>query len=260
MSLNVTILGCGSSAGVPLIGCDCAVCVSDNPKNKRSRVSVLLEQGDTKLLVDTSPDLKQQALRHHITTVDAIIYTHAHADHCHGIDDVRSFNFHKNQTIKCYSDHATIAEIKQRFDYVFRPPIPEYGWFKASLEPIECSLDSHDPITIGDMDIILFRQEHGTHSTVGIKTGHTVYSTDVNNFPKESHYLLENLDLWVVDCLRYNPAPTHAHLELTLSWIKEFKPKRAILTHMSHALDYDTLMKETPAHVEPAYDGMVIHL
>lgn len=245
-----------------MIGCRCAVCTSSNPKNRRSRASILIEKGDTTLLVDVSPDLRQQALACHITQVDAIVFTHAHADHCHGIDDLRSFNYHKNQQIKVYSDSKTLSKIEHRFDYAFKPPTPEYGWFRPALEPHIIEVNHLNPVTISpDITIIPFLQQHGKHSTtIGIRIDDFVYSTDVNNFPEESSQALENIECWVVDCLRYDPAPTHAHLDLTLSWIKRFKPRRAVLTHLGHEMDYDTLNTQTPEHVEPAFDGMVIEL
>lgn len=260
--MKITILGCGSSAGVPMIGCRCAVCTSPNPKNRRTRASILVEKGDTVLLVDVSPDLRQQALACNITQVDAIMFTHAHADHCHGIDDLRSFNYHKNQLISVYSDSETLSEIARRFDYAFKPPTPEYGWFRPALEPQIIEVNPYNPVIIShDLKIIPFLQHHGKHgTTIGIRIDDFVYSTDVNRFPEESLQALENIECWVVDCLRYDPAPTHAHLDLTLSWIEQFKPKRAVLTHLGHEMEYEALNTQTPPHVEAAYDGMVITL
>lgn len=258
MSLRITILGSGASSGVPLIGCDCAVCRSDNPKNKRSRVSILVEQGDTTLLIDTSPDLRMQALANRLKTVDAILITHAHADHCHGIDDVRSFNYHRNGVIPLYSNRATLEELSSRFPYVFLPPTP-HGWFRAALEPIEITPGQTLRLS-DDLSIEPFSQIHGPIESLGVRIGKVAYSTDVNKFPEQSWQYLEKLDLWIVDCLRYEPAPTHAHLDLSLSWIERFRPARAVLTHLNHEFDYDRLLTETPEYVTPAYDGMVIEL
>ncbi len=259
--MKLTILGCGGSAGVPLIGCDCAVCTSDNPKNKRQRASVLWEMEDgARILVDASPDLRNQALQNNITTVDAIILTHAHADHCHGLDDVRPFNHHKNGAIDLYADQATMEEVQERFGYVFREHNHAHGWYKPCLIPhiIDGSLAA--PVTISGHAVRCFNQTHGRTNTLGIRIGDMAYSTDMNALSEEAFAVLEGVDTWVVDCLRYTPAPTHAHLELTLEWIARVKPRRAILTHMAHELDYDTLSAEVPDGVEVAYDGMVVAL
>lgn len=256
--MRIKILGCGASAGVPVMGCDCAVCTSDNPKNVRSRVSVHIEAQGQRLLIDTGPDLRAQALRHGITQVDAILYTHDHADHTHGIDDVRSFNFAANKALPAYADNATWASLQQRFGYAFKPPITQYGWFKPSLEPVE--IEPFIPFDIGPVSIFPFAQTHGRIHSMGFRIGDFAYSTDVNAMSEASLEALQGLDVWVVDCLRYTPSPTHAHLEQTLQWITAVKPKRAILTHMSHEFDYDKLSAELPVNVEPGYDGLEITL
>jgi phosphoribosyl 1,2-cyclic phosphate phosphodiesterase len=256
--LKITILGCGASAGVPLIGCDCAVCTSDNPRNIRTRVSLLVESARTRILIDTSPDLRQQCLRHDIHTVDAILYTHAHADHAHGIDDLRSLNYHKQGPIPAYGDAATLQELQERFAYCFAPPIPAYGWFRPCVEPH--IITPGEAFEVGDITIHPFLQEHGRVDSLGFRFGDIVYSTDVVRFPAASLPFLENMALWIVDCLREEEAPTHAHLPLSLEWIERFRPERAILTHMSHSFDYESLQATTPQNVEPAFDGMVLKL
>lgn len=254
--LTITLLGTGASAGVPLVGCDCAVCLSDNPKNKRLRSSLLVEAEGTRILIDTSPDLRQQCLNINLTTVDAILYTHAHADHTHGMDDVRSLNYHRRAPIPAYADEPTLNELQGRFDYAFKPPIPEYGWFRPCLEakPITAG----KPFNVNGITIYPFLQYHGKVDSLGFRIGNFVYSTDVKSFPETSLSYLENMELWVVDCLRHDNAPTHAHLPLSLEWIEEFQPSRAVLTHMSHEFDYDRLQKATPNQVTPGYDGMVL--
>lgn len=260
MSLTVTILGCGASAGVPMVGCDCAVCASENKKNQRLRASILIEKGGEKLLVDASPDLRAQSLAAGIKTVDAILITHAHADHCHGMDDLRSFNHHAGKPLPLYSDSATMEELKRRFDYVFQAP-PAQAWYRAALVPHIIDMDSPKLVQVTDqIAVTAFRQIHGEVQTIGVRVDNFAYSTDVNNLPEESLQTIENIELWVVDCLGYKPAPTHAHLERTLEWIERVKPKRAILTHMGHQLDYDSLKKKLPGHVIPAFDGMKITL
>ncbi len=255
--VRLTILGCGASPGVPLIGCGCATCRSENLKNRRTRASVLIEQGGKRLLVDTSPDLRQQALRENFATVDAILYTHAHADHTHGIDEVRSFNFHAQAVIPAYGIAATRDELVQRFDYAFLPPMPEYGWFRPALE---WHVVPDEPITrqrIADMQVTLFRQQHGPRLTsLGIRVGGIAYSTDVNHLDEAAFEALEGVEIWVVDCLTHHPVPTHAYLEQALAWIERVKPRHAVLTHMNHVLEYDALSAQLPNGVEPAYDGL----
>jgi len=255
--MKVTILGCGASAGVPLIGCECAVCCSANPRNQRSRASILIESATTRILVDTSPDLRQQALRAGIKTIDAIIYTHAHADHLHGMDDIRSFNHHGQHAIPAYGDAETMAEIQQRFDYVFQPPIPEYGWFRPCMTAHVVT--PGQPLQIGDITLHPFHQEHGRVKSLGLRAGDFVYSTDVKAFPPAAAPYLKDIDCWLLDCLTdERPMPTHADLDLALQWVTQYQPKRTILTHLSHALDYDALQTTLPSGVEVAYDGMVL--
>lgn len=250
---TVRILGCGSSAGVPLIGCECAVCTSANPKNNRTRASILIENAGRALLVDASPDLRQQALREHLSRVDALFITHAHADHCHGIDDVRSFNYHLNDVLPLHSDAATLNELQSRFAYVFQPP-SHVGWIRAALVP---HVTRHaEPFEAAGLRFTPFLQHHGDTASFGLRLGNVAYSTDVNHFPSESEPFLHGLDVWIVDCLRISKAPTHAHLDLTLEWIARYRPKRAILTHMTHDFDYEALRKQLPDNVEPAYDGL----
>jgi len=255
--LKITVLGTGASGGIPIIGCDCGVCKSSNPKNKRSRVSILLESATTKILVDTSPDLREQALQNNITAIDAIIYTHSHADHLHGIDDVRSFNYQKNAAIDAYGDSATLAEIRERFAYTLMLA-NEYhnGWYRPCLNPLE--ITAGKAFKVGDIEILPFEQIHGRGKSLGFRFGNFAYSTDVNVMPEQAFESLEGIDIWLVDCLRYLPAPSHSHLERTLQWIERVKPKQAYLTHMHHEFDYDILAKELPSGVFPAYDGLVI--
>lgn len=259
--MKVTILGCGASSGVPVIGCRCATCTSDNPKNRRLRASIYIETGDLKLLVDAGPDLRQQALTHDITGVNAVFFTHAHADHTHGIDELRSFNYHRNAKLPCISNQVTIAELKERFGYCFAEPIPEYGWFRPSLTPM--LVEAGGEIDVHGVRIRTFAQTHGTflnqpepYLTLGLRIGDFAYSTDVRDMPEASFAALEGVKYWVVDSLRESPAPTHAHLEKTLGWIKRIGPKFAALTHMSHEMEYEALRKILPEGVVPAYDGL----
>ena len=256
--LVVTVLGSGPSGGVPLIGCSCEVCQSENNKNKRLRASIYVKHENTSLLIDTSPDLRSQALSHGIRTVDAILYTHAHADHIHGLDDARAFNYHSGKQMPVYGDAETLAEIQHRFAYAFGSPAAGGAWAKPSLVSHPITLEQH--FAVGTMRVLPILQYHGKGKSLGYRIGNFAYSTDVDNFPEQSLQLLEKLDVWLVDCLQYEPAPTHAHLAKTLEWIARLKPKRAILTHMTHVIDFEELSAQLPAGVELAYDGMRITL
>lgn len=257
--MRVTILGCGASSGVPVIGCDCAVCTSENPKNRRSRVSILVEYASgTKVLVDTSPDLREQSLCNNINSIDAIIYTHAHADHTHGIDDVRPFNIGRNAEIDAYGTAETLAELQQRFGYVWQPYEGGY-WTRAALKAHVAEAGADIVLASGEV-IQTFAQTHGKGETLGLRFGGLVYSTDVNAFDEAAQSKLQNMDIWIVDCLRDGFAGSHANLEMAVAWSQQFKPKQTYLTHMNHELDYDVLMAKLPKNIEPAFDGLSVTL
>jgi phosphoribosyl 1,2-cyclic phosphate phosphodiesterase len=253
-TVKVTILGCGTSSGVPLIGCDCAVCRSADSRDKRRRCAVYVEQGPTAVLIDTPPELRLQCIEAGIDRVNALLYTHAHADHVNGLDDMRSFNQLQDRPIDTYGEARVLARIRERFDYAFQPPMPERGWWRPCLNPIE--LDG--PVMVGDMLIRPFEQQHGRSPSWGFRIGNVAYSPDVDGVPDAAFELLAGIDLWIVDCLRDQPHPSHAHLERTLGWIARLQPRRAVLTHMSHELGYVDLAARLPEGVEPAYDGMVL--
>jgi phosphoribosyl 1,2-cyclic phosphate phosphodiesterase len=251
--MKCTILGCGGSLGVPQLLCECYVCTSTNPKNKRTRSSIYLEYGNTKILVDTSPDFKQQVLTYGIKQIDAILYTHAHSDHISGIDDIRPIVAHYSNKIDAYLNAQTYDGIKGTFEYIFKTKGPVY---KPVLVPT--IIENYSKFTVGDIDIITFEQDHGAMDSLGFRFGDLAYSTDFKELPKKSLKALEGIDTWIIDCLRYAWAPTHLFYERTLDYIEQIKPKRAILTHMAHDIDYEELKKILPTYVEPAYDGMVI--
>jgi phosphoribosyl 1,2-cyclic phosphate phosphodiesterase len=250
--MKVTILGCGTSGGVPRVGNLWGNCDPKNPKNRRRRVSILVEQGATRILVDTSPDLREQLLDANVDRLDAVLYTHDHADHTHGIDDLRAIYHIMGKPIPVWADQKTLDVLRQRFDYIFAPKL---GY------PAICETHVVEgPFTVGEIDVVPFVQEHGPITSLGYRFGKVAYSTDLNGIPKASKEILKGLEVWIVDALRYKPHPTHPHLEMTLGWIAELKPKRAILTHMTWDMDYATLKRELPPGVEPAFDGMVIVL
>jgi phosphoribosyl 1,2-cyclic phosphate phosphodiesterase len=254
--MKVTVLGCGTSSGVPLIGCRCRVCCSEHPRNKRRRCSVLVEGCGAKVLVDTSPDLRLQCIDAGIDHVDAILYTHAHADHVHGIDDVRSINFSMGRAIPAYGEARVLESIRKRFEYAFQPPQPEIGWWRPSLD----ARPLNGRLTIGDFEITPFVQGHGRGQSLGFRFGGFAYSPDVDRLDETALRALEGVEVWIVDALRERPHPSHAHLERTLGWITELKPRLAVLTHMNHEVDYVDWSARLPAGVVPAYDGMVIGL
>ncbi len=257
--MRVTVLGCGPSAGVPMVGCACAVCTSAQPRNRRLRSSILVAEGETQILVDSAPDLREQLLTNKISRLDAIVYTHGHADHLHGLDDLRSINHLMNRALPAYGDEATLTELRSRFGYAFNNSGQRNGfWYQPKLEarPIR------GPFRVGELDILPFAQSHGVmrEATVGFRFGNFAYSTDVKEIPDEGFKALEGVQVWLVDCLSERPNPAHSDLKQTLEWIARAKPRRAILTHMNHSLDYDALVAKLPEGVEPAYDGMVIDI
>ncbi len=237
-----------------MIGCKCDICLSDDPRNKRRRCAITIQSEETTILVDTPPELRLQCIEAGIDRVDAVLYTHAHADHVNGLDDLRSLNNVMNRPIDAISDARVLEKIRSRFDYAFQPPVPEKGWWRPCLKPI--AMDG--PFMVGDLLVRPIEQQHGRSPSWGFRVGDIAYSPDVSGFSPCSFEALEALDVWIVDCLRYKPHPSHAHLEMVLSWIEQLKPKRTILTHMSHELDFSDLASRLPDGVEPATDGMVI--
>lgn len=253
------MLGCGPSWGVPRIGGFWGECDPQNLRNRRRRVSILVEEGDATVLVDTSPDLREQLLDAGVRRLDAVLYTHAHADHAHGIDDLRSINRLTGQALPIYASAATIAEIRQRFGYVLAPLKAGLGgvFYKPLLEPREID----GPFEVAGLSIVPFQQDHGfSMVTLGFRFGRFAYSTDVIELDDAAFAALEGIDAWIVDCIRREPHVTHSHLEKTLGWIERVKPRRAVLTHMDESLDYDSLCRTLPAGIEPGYDGLVMEI
>lgn len=259
--MNVLMLGSGGSGGVPLIGCQCAVCRSPEPRNKRTRVSIVVEAGGRRILVDTSPDLRQQFLAHDLTAVDAVILTHAHADHLHGLDDLRAVNYHRNAPLEVWADAATLVEVNQRFGYAFNPPRTNAGiWYAPSLVAREIPVGR--TTEIAGLNVTTFHQIHGGKRppTLGLRFGRFAYSTDVWEMPEAGFAALEGIDTWIVDCLQDDPNPAHSHLAQTLTWIARVRPRRAVLTHMGHRFEYHDLCRRLPTGVEPGFDGLRIEV
>ncbi|MEL6684795.1 MAG: MBL fold metallo-hydrolase [Pseudomonadota bacterium] len=258
--LHFRILGCGSSGGVPRLGGLWGACDPTNPKNRRQRCSLLVTRtsGDkaTRVLIDTTPDMRAQLLDAEVGTLDAVVYTHSHADHVHGIDDLRMVVFNKRERLQVWADGDTSNDLLGRFGYAFVQP-------KGSSYPPILDLNTiKGDVTIsgagGDIVLRPFEVEHGTIDALGFRIGDVAYLPDVSDIPDDVWPMLDGLDIWIVDALRRDPHPTHAHLAKTLEWIAKVAPKRAILTNMHNDLDYATVAAETPAHIDPAYDGMTI--
>ena len=252
--MKITVLGCGSSGGVPLVGGDWGACDPCESRNRRRRVSVLVEEGDEVLLVDTSPDLREQLLACGATRLTALFYTHSHADHTHGIDDLRRVNWLIGKPLPIYGDAATLEELRRRFDYIFNGPVLTEHFYKPSLIPQVITR----PLRFGDIQVSAFTQDHGYGISTGYRFNDFAYSTDAKNLDEAAFDALKGVKVWVVDCVREAAHPTHAHLERTLDWIARVKPERAYLTHMDHTMDYATLAAKLPAGVWPAYDGLVL--
>lgn len=249
--MKVTILGSGSSGGVPLITGNWSACDPSNPKNRRTRASILVQVDDKNILIDTSPDLREQLLRHNIKTIDAVLITHAHADHLHGIDELRQIYFHQQRKIPVYAHGACMDQVYQTFSYMFHAIDSFYVTF------LEGYTIENDTFTIDGTIVHMFEQEHGHQRSSGFRIGNMAYSTDVKSFPEKSEKFLQGLDLWIVDCLRDEEHRTHAHTALTLEWIKKYQPKKSVLTHLSELLDYNDLSARVPENVEVGYDGWV---
>jgi phosphoribosyl 1,2-cyclic phosphate phosphodiesterase len=263
MSLVVTILGCGSSAGVPRVAQGWGACDPNNPKNRRRRCAILVEKtGEhepTRLLVDAGADLREQLLATDVHRLDAVLLTHAHADHIHGLDDLRPLTMVMHRKIAIYFDPPTAASVGARFDYLFEtPPGSNYP---ALLFPhvFDYGRSFAHGGPAGEVEILPFRLNHGDIDATGFRIGAFAYTPDVKFVPPESMEFLENLDLWVVDALRHREHPSHLSVQETLELIAHFKPKRAVLTNLHTDLDYETLRRNLPDNVEPAYDLMRLH-
>ena len=264
MTLRFTILGCGSSGGVPRPALGWGDCDPDNPKNRRRRTSLLVERRNgsstTQVLVDTSPDLREQLLATQVDWLDAVLFTHAHADHTHGIDDLRALVIKHRRRVDVYLDEQTAAAMRTKFGYCFQAPAG------SDYPPIvtEHRLESGRAVRIhgsaGAITALPFRQEHGDIASLGFRFGALAYSCDLSGLPDESIAALQGLDLWVVDALRYRPHPSHFSVSDALAWIDRIKPRRAILTNLHSDLDFDELCGKLPAHVQPAYDGLTVEL
>ena len=257
--LTVRILGCGSSGGVPRLGAngaDWGACDPANPRNKRTRCSILVSRGEARVLVDASPDMREQLIAARCGKLDGVLFTHDHADQCHGVDDLRMVAQAMGKRVDIHADAMTMAGLKRRFGYCFEtpegngyPPIIT-GHEIAPLRAFE----------IAGVPVLPFDQDHGTMRTLGFRFGPVAYTSDAVAIPEASFAALSGIECWIVDALRYRPHPTHANVEMALSWIQRVRPNRAILTNLHADLDFVRLARELPEGVEPAYDGLEISL
>lgn len=252
---RLTVLGCGSAGGTPSVAGGWGRCDPAEPRNRRSRPSALIEHDGTTLLIDTSPDLRGQLLAAGVRRLDGVLFTHAHADHLHGIDDLREINRAMQAPIPAFADAEVLAIIDRRFGYVFEPLEIAY-YYKPVLQPMEIT----GPFSVGNARVIPFVQDHGTCTTLGFRVGDVAYSTDLVRLDDAAFAALAGVRLWVVDAFLDRPHETHASLAQALEWIARVKPERAVLTHMSSSLDYRALQARLPAGVEPGYDGLVVEV
>lgn len=250
--MKIRILGSGTSSGVPRIGNDWGACDPLNPRNRRTRASMLVSTETTRILIDTSPDMREQLLAADVDNVDAVIWTHDHADHCHGIDDLRQIYHVRGEPVRGFARPATLASLTTRFPYVFEGRSGYHS--TTTIAPLP------DAFTVGDIHVRVVDQPHGAITSAGLRfesAGKSIgYATDFNAITEDMEILYEDLHIWVVDALRLAPHPTHPHLPMVLDWVRKLRPRRTALMHMDNSMDYATLAASLPAGVEPGYDGL----
>jgi len=251
--MKITILGSGTSTGVPMVGCHCQVCDSSDPRDQRTRASILVECGGQRILVDTSTDLRRQALREKIPHIDAVLLTHTHADHIHGIDDLRGFHFLHRRIIPCYGSPETIEKVTASFSYIFEGLCTE--GYSPLMDP--CPVDAE--FDLFGCKVVPIPIMHGSFNATGYRIENAAYLTDCSKIPESSMALLQGLDLLIIDALRYSPHPNHFNIESALQMVQLLQPRRTLLTHLTHEVHHKDGAK-LPAGVEFAYDGLVIEL
>jgi len=257
--LKITILGCGGAGGVPTVSNGWGACNPENPRNSRSRASVLVESGETQLLIDASPDLRAQCLDYRINALDAVLFTHGHADHTNGLDELREINRAMGGPLDIWADVETMRDLETRFGYAFEGIPKGQPIFRPWLIPN--IIDPPMPFCSGGVEVTPIIQDHGVMDTLGFRIGNFAYSTDLKALSQEAKNALKGLDLWVIGALtNIRDHMTHVSLDEALEWIEELKPKRAIITHMGPDLDYEAVLKKCPANVTPAYDGLIIEV
>jgi phosphoribosyl 1,2-cyclic phosphate phosphodiesterase len=257
--MRVTILGSGAAGGVPMIGNVWGACDPENPRNRRRRASILVEDGDAALLVDTGPDVKDQLIDAAVMRLDAILYTHVHADHTHGIDEIRALNRLQRGVIPAYGTENDLNHLKSKFSYVFDPPGTYKGKIAFYKPCLEARVLHHgEALEVSGIPVLPFAQDHGFMISTGYRFGDIAYTTDAVELPEEAFVALEGVKTWIIGCLQHQPHPTHAHYERIMDWIDRVGPDRAVLTHLSQRIDYAELAGQLPDHIEAGYDGMVV--
>jgi len=257
--VRVTILGCGTSGGVPRVGGqggkgDWGAADPTDPRNRRRRGSILVQDKGRTVLVDTSPDVRAQLLDARVERIDAVLWTHDHADQCHGIDDLRPFAYAQRQQLEAWADARTLGVLRRRFGYCFER---EGAFYSPIYRP---SVIPDRPFTAGGLGVTPIPQDHGTIPSLGFRFGRIAYANDVVALPEEAFEVMAGVEVLIVDAMRYQPHPTHAHLDLSLEWIERIAPKRAFLTNLHIDMDYAELDRRTPLHVTPCHDGLVIEV
>lgn len=255
--MQVKILGSGSSLGVPIMGCGCSVCSSDNPKNKRMRQAIYVRERNTNILIDFGPDIRSQILEFKVPELDAILITHPHSDHIAGLDDIRAFCLYRKKTTNLYMDESTYEDIKRKFNYILEMELEVDG----EIVPVVniCIIEPGKKYKVGDIEFEPFEQDHANIKSLGFKFSSFAYSTDFYNIDHKSLEKLHGIDMWIVECLGYErPVKKKAHIRLdrVLEMINDVNPKKAVLIHMSHEIEYDTLSAKLPKNVVLGYDGM----
>jgi phosphoribosyl 1,2-cyclic phosphate phosphodiesterase len=252
--MRLTILGSGTSMGVPVIGCACAVCTSGDRRNRRLRTSALVETHGATILIDAGPDLRFQMLRHRVTRIDAVLLTHAHTDHVGGIDDLRPFTMRDDSPLPLYGDAPTLARVRHAFDYAFDPAPSLSTRPQLETRPIA------PRFSIGAIEVESFPVLHGPNAIVGYRIGPLGYVTDASALPDESIERLRGIDTLVINALRHRPHPLHLTVDQALAIVEELRPRRAVFVHVTHDLDHETTNRELPPHAQLAYDGQVIEI
>jgi len=247
--LKITILGCASSLGVPIIGCDCSICNSDSVYNKRTRSSIYIDDHISGVLIDFGCDIKDQLIRENIRKITGAVLTHYHADHVGGIDDLRIFSFIQKRPLEIFTDHITAAAVDSSYNYLF-----------ANNYLAMKQVDFFTDFTIGTINIKSFKQHHGAIDSLGIRINDFVYSSDVSDFPRESEKYLHNIKVWIIDCFGYESNKCHSGLDKILYWNKIYSPSEVFLTNLSHKIDYDEISKILPKNIKPLYDGFQINI
>jgi phosphoribosyl 1,2-cyclic phosphate phosphodiesterase len=253
-AIRITVLGSGTSSGVPTIGCSCEICRSPDPRDKRLRPSILIQYGGNNVMVDTSPDFRAQVLRAGIEKLDAILYTHAHADHILGLDDVRPFNYRQKACMPIFATQETLDVIHRVFKYAFDEPS------QSSAPKLDVRVLDGSPFTLFGLEFIPIRLCHGKGTVLGFRFGRAAYLTDHSEIPDESREKLHDLDVLFLDALRHRPHPTHTTVEQAVRLVEEIKPRRAFFTHMCHDLSHERTEAALPPHIRLSYDGLELEV